>query len=335
MNKESLRIGFIGAGSIGSLFGGYLADLKSETYSIEVIFFCLREHADVINKKGLNLIKNQQNKIIKNIKAYENEKIIEATLKKDLSFKFDFVFLTTKTYDIEAAVIQYKNIIDASKFLVILQNGIGNEEMVSKYCNNKSIIRAVTTNGGLLDKPGHIVHTGKGITKIGLPLFKDLSLNGTELEQAKSYLMVLKDILNSAGLETVIVDDIIRESWEKVMVNVGINAIGALTRLTNGELLENAGLKFFIEKVIGEAVEVAVKSNISLSKKDYVSMTYDVLRKTSNNKNSMLQDILNKKSTEINFLNGRIVKIANDINLDVPYNEFLTYLIKSLEYSRI
>ena len=330
MNKRSVRVGFIGAGSIGSLFGGYLADIKSDIYSIEVIFFCMKNHANVIKKKGLKVYRDQKVNVIKNIRAFENEESIEDILVKDMSFEFDFIFLTTKTYDIKTAILQYNKIIKASNYLVILQNGIGNEDIVVEYCNRANIIRAVTTNGALLEKPGHLIHTGQGITKIGFPFLMELNLEERELDQAKSFLMLLRDILNLANLETIIVEDIIKECWEKALVNIGINAIGALTRLTNGELLKIEELRYFIEQAINEAMKVAEMKNIILSKKDYVSITYGVLKKTANNKNSMLQDVLNRRTTEIDFLNGRILSYAENLGIKVPINELLTYLIRGL-----
>jgi len=335
LNKISLRIGFIGAGSIGSLFGGYLANNKSDKYSIEVIFFCSKAHADVVNKKGLKMYKNQQIMVIKNIKAYADEKFFEERTKKDSSIEFDFIFLTTKAYDIESAVFQYKKLIYVSKYLVILQNGIGNEDIVSKYCEKAKIIRVVTTNGALLDKPGHLLHTGAGITKIGFPYLYDLKLDTSEMEQAESDLIKLRDILTSSGLETIVVKNIIRECWEKVFINIGINAVGALTRLPNGRLEGVEGLRNIMGEAIKEATEVAEMKNITLPEKDYISITYDIAKKTAENKNSMLQDILNRQPTEIDFINGRILKYATDLGIKVPINEILTHLIKGLEHSTI
>ena len=243
LSKKNIRIGFIGAGSIGSLFGGYLAEIRSDLYSIEVIFFSRKAHADEVNKNGLKLERNQQISVIRNIRAYENEKIFEAMVKQDPSFRFDFIFLTTKAYDSEAAIVQYKKVIDISSWLVILQNGIGNEEIVIPYCKESKIIRVVTTIGALLDKPGHVIHTGKGITKLGFPFLSGLPLKNQKLEEAKIELTLLNEILALAGFTTEIVEDIIKESWEKVLVNIGINALGALTRLPNGKLLEIKALK--------------------------------------------------------------------------------------------
>jgi 2-dehydropantoate 2-reductase len=327
LNKINLKIGFIGAGSIGSLFGGYIADIKSDVYSIETIFFCTKAHAEEVNTKGLKIYRNQELKIIKNIKAYENEKYIEDLTLRDVDFKFDFLFLTTKAYDIETSMLQYKKLIEISSYLVILQNGIGNEEVATQYCSRTKIIRVVTTNGAFLDRPGHIIHTGEGITKIGFPFHEAL--------QAEEDLVLLRDILNLSGLETIIVKDVIKESWEKVFINVGINAIGTLTRLPNGKLLENESLRYIMEESIKEAIRVAEKKEIELPKRDYISITYDVANKTAENRNSMLQDILNGHPTEIDFINGRILKYAEEIGIRVPFNKFLTYLIKGLEQSRI
>lgn len=333
MNTRYLRIGFIGAGSIGSLFGGYLADIKSEIYSIEVIFFCTKAHADEVSKKGLKLYRNQQIRVIKSIQAYDNEKFYEEKITQDPSFGFDFIFLTTKAYDSESAILQYQMLVNKSKWLVILQNGIGNEDIVIPWCKKSKIIRVVTTDGALLNEPGKIIHTGAGITKIGFPFLKDLNLKKQVKEWARLDLIILKDLLNLAGLETIIVDDIIKECWEKVIVNIGINALGALTRLPNGQLLESECLKDIMGAVIKEAVEVAGMKEIKIPKKDYIAITYDVAKKTAENKNSMLQDILNGKPTEIEFINGRILKIATKLGVKVPYNEILTYLIRGLEHS--
>ncbi len=333
LTRRNLKIGIIGAGSIGSLFGGFLADIESKSYSIEVIFFCTKPHADKVNTDGLMIYTNQQRKVVKNIKAYENEKVFEK--KTEENNFFDFIFLTTKVYDSEVSVRQYKNLIDKSKWLVILQNGIGNEDIIIPHCNKSKIIRVVSSAGAFLDKPGHVIHTGEGITKVGFPFLYELDLDPQLKEQAKSDIRLLKEILNLADLETIVVDDIISECWEKVLVNIGINALGALTRLPNGKLIESEELKYIMGEVIKEAVKIAELKGIRLSRRDYISIAYDVAEKTAENKNSMLQDILNRKPTEIEFMNGKILKYARELGMEVPFNESLTLLIRGLEHSMI
>jgi 2-dehydropantoate 2-reductase len=143
----------------------------------------------------------------------------------------------------------------------------------------------------------------------------------------------LKVLLDKGGIKTEIVDDIIRCSWEKAFVNIGINAIGALARLKNGELLDDDYLKHFMGKTVEEALEVAKLKGIELSERDYIDLMYNVAEKTYDNKNSMLQDILKSKHTEIDFLNGKIVEFAKELSINVPINELLTCLIKGLEQS--
>ncbi|MFX1275108.1 MAG: ketopantoate reductase family protein [Promethearchaeota archaeon] len=325
MSQREIYIGIIGAGSIGSLIGACLASLKSKKYSPNVVFFVKESQFNVFKNDGLHLLKADSEILLKNLDVFMS---IEG-FKEKKTWSFDFLFLTTKAYDIEVTMIQYKELIDDCKYLVILQNGIGNEEVAIKYCKKDKIIRGVTTNGALVEKPGRVKHTGIGITKIGFPFYDENLSNN-----ARIFLELLKDLLNDAGLETIIVDDIIRECWEKIFVNIGINAIGALTRLKNGELLEFKGIKSLMAGAIKEALIVADKKNIILTKKDYVALTFNVAEKTYQNKNSMLQDILKGKKTEIEFINAKIVEYSKELNIEVPINKILTTLIKGLEQGK-
>lgn len=321
MSKKKVIIGVIGAGSIGSLFGGYLASIKSEIHSIEVYLFGRKSHVNAINKNGLKIEREQQTLTIKNVKTYEKS--------ENMSIIFDYLFITTKTYDLKSVLIQYKSLIDTCKYLVILQNGIGNELLVREFCSDEKIIRAVTINGVFLDKPGHLIYSGAGLTKIGFPFKKS-----KKSEQKNLDILLLKDLLNTVGLQTIVVDDIIKECWEKAFINIGINAFGALTRLRNGKLLEINGLKDLMAEAINEALLIAKKKGIQLSDKDFISLTFEIAKKTSENKNSMLQDVLKGKNTEIDFLNGIIVEYAKELEISVPINDLLTNLIKGLELSK-
>jgi len=333
LKHELLKIGFIGAGSIGSLFGGYLASIHSDEDPLEIIFFCRKNHGEAINKHGLELFTANGNLLLPNIKAYESaEEFIEAC-GVDNKYQFDYLFLTTKAYDSEKAMIHYKALIDFSSWLIVLQNGVGNEEVVKKYCAENKVIRIVTSHGALIEKPGKVRHTGIGFTKMGFAFLKPQINNREVYDRAYLKLFLLKTLLDSGGINTELVDNIIECSWEKAFVNIGINAIGALSRLRNGELLENENLKQCMGNAVNEALKVAKLKNIALSEKDYIDLMYSVAEKTSNNKNSMLQDVLKNKPTEIEFLNGKIVEFAKKLDIKVPINELLTVLIKGLERS--
>jgi 2-dehydropantoate 2-reductase len=242
------------------------------------------------------------------------------------------MFLTTKAYDIKKALLEYEALLKDTEWLVILQNGIGNEVLVEKYIPKEKIIRLLTSNGALLYAPGKVKHTGSGYTKIGFPFIKKGEKSAKSNESFKN-LNLLKELLTNSGFKTTLSDDIIRDSWEKVFVNIGINPFGALTRLRNGQLLENKKIKALMGDAVEEAVKIARLKHINLSEQDFKALTYDVAKKTAENKNSMLQDVLKGKKTEIDFMNKKIMKYADELGVEVPINRTLSYLVKALELS--
>lgn len=319
---------------MGSLFGGYIANLKSKQYSTNVCLFGRKNHVDAINLKGLSIISpSSQILNIKNIRAFTD---LKSYMNNNINKNgiFDYMILSTKAYDIKNALSEYSDLLENAEFLILLQNGIGNEDIVKKSISKSKIIRLVTSHGAVLANPGKIKHTGKGFTKIGYPFKK----NVFETHGEKTSLLKLrefKELLDLVGIQTNIVSDIIANCWEKTFINIGINAIGTLCRLKNGELLEIQEIKFLMKEAIKEAIKVANLKNIDIPNNDFVTSSYDVALKTKNNINSMLQDIIKGNKTEIDFLNGKIVQYANESGLEVPINKILTYLIKGLEKSKI
>ncbi|MFX1235535.1 MAG: ketopantoate reductase family protein [Promethearchaeota archaeon] len=322
MVLRKIRVGFIGAGAIGSLFGGYLAEIQSKKFSIEVIFFCREDHANKINLEGLKIDQKGKLHLIHNINAFKN---LEDYKQIGDSSLFDFLFLTTKTYDIEKVMIQYNEIINDCKWFIILQNGIGNEQMVKKYCEKTKLMRIVTSHGALLEKSGYVYHTGVGFTYIGFPFLRHQELNKD--------LNLIISLFRLIGIETSFTEDIIAKSWEKAFVNIGINALGALTRLANGKLLEFEVLKSLMAEAVREGLRIAKLKRINLEEKNFIELMYYVAKETYYNKNSMLQDVLKCKKTEIDYLNGKITEYARELGIKVPINEILTILIQGLEHS--
>ena len=325
VSKKKIKIGIIGAGSIGSLFGGYLACYKSEEFEQEITFFCRKSHCEAINESGLT-IKNEKGLMeIFGITAYESATSFLEKMKGSQEFFFDYLIISTKTTDLEKALKEYNEIIRSSRYIVILQNGIGNEEIVARYCEKRKIIRIITSHGALLEKPGKILHTGEGFVKIGLPFDKN---NVSELKFFNSYLTL-------SGLKAEVVYNIDELIWEKAFVNIAINPLAALTRLNNGEIIKNDALMEIMKLLIKESLDISRKLGVKLPEKDYFKIAKDVASRTSDNINSMLQDILRSKPTEIDYLNGKIVEIGKRLNLDTPINKMITVLIKGLEDSKL
>ena len=259
------------------------------------------------------------------ITAYESATSFLEKMKGSQEFFFDYLIISTKTTDLEKALKEYNEIIRASRYIVILQNGIGNEEIVARYCEKRKIIRIITSHGALLEKPGKILHTGEGFVKIGFPFDKN---NVSELKFFNSYLTL-------SGLKAEVVYNIDELIWEKAFVNIAINPLAALTRLNNGEIIKNDALMEIMKLLIKESLDISRKLGVKLPEKDYFKIAKDVASRTSDNINSMLQDILRSKPTEIDYLNGKIVEIGKRLNLDTPINKMITVLIKGLEDSKL
>ncbi|RLE11612.1 hypothetical protein DRJ04_07725 [Candidatus Aerophobetes bacterium] len=120
------------------------------------------------------------------------------------------------------------------------------------------------------------------------------------------------------------------EIWKKAVINCAINPVGAITGMKNGELIKNEYTAKIMALVVSECIEVAEKEGIAFDE-DIFKKTEKIAELTSENENSMLQDIKKRKKTEIEFLNGKVTKIAESHGLKSPYNRTLYFLIKSME----
>jgi 2-dehydropantoate 2-reductase len=169
--------------------------------------------------------------------------------------------------------------------------------------------------------PGRIRHAGVGSTTIG-------AWDSTEpgFRRAKQF----SDILNLAGIETETVKDIRSVVWNKLLVNVGINAITALTNIKNGQILDLEVTRDLSRTAVEEAMHVAQFQNIAI-REDAVDHVCKVAEATAVNRSSMGQDVDKKRQTEIDAINGFIVREANRLGLEAPVNGTLTALIETLQ----
>ena len=288
-----------GAGALGSLFG---AMLYSAGFNVTLVG---REpHVREIQKRGL-LVRN----------FLDDRLRIPATSKP---VEGDLFLLTVKSYDTEKAV----KMIPVKKESVILslQNGIGNEEIAESIAGKGRVLGGVTSYGSLFIEPGIIEFTGRGKTYIG-------EMDGRITERIKE----IERIFRNAGIETEAVDNIREKIWEKLIVNAVINPITAISRLRNGAVKEIPHLSELARMVIEEAVNVAELYGFKFDSDSMYEKVMDVAENTSRNRSSMLQDIERGKRTEINEINGMIVKLGKEKGFEARVNEFLTLIVKGIE----
>ena len=290
----------VGAGAIGSL----LAALLSRRASVTLI--CRPAHAQAIARDGLRVTG------VRELRAK-----VAATTEPSAVRTADLALITTKAFDIENAAAQIRPHLQKHATVALVQNGLGNEDVARKGLPQTLILRALTYMGVTFSGPGHVIWTAAGRTVLGAPFDADCPA-----------LQAAARLLNEADIQTEISDDIRRETWHKTLGNVGINALGAITGLRNGQLLDDEHTVETMRGLVREAEAVAKGLGYAFDAFDEV---VDLARATAANKNSMLQDLEAGRRTEIDVLNGAVVRLAEKAGLSVPYNQCITHVVKALE----
>lgn len=301
-----MKIAVIGAGAMGSLYGGYLSKVSKDVYLVDI----WQEHINAINEDGLNIQEKDKEIVVypKAVSAAEEVGYV------DLAIVFVKSIMTDKALEKNLALL------GPNTLVLSLQNGYGNIENISKYVKVDNIIAGTTAHGATMLKAAHIKHAGVGETHIGWVLNK-------EDGRIESVARILRD----AGFNTIISDKVMELIWSKLIINVGINALTAILKIENGQLLKLEETRKLMAMAVEEAVKVAKASGIIFDEGSMVKKVMDVADKTYENKSSMLQDILNKRKTEIDTINGAIVKEGKKYSIETPVNLVLTNIIKSME----
>ncbi len=295
----------MGAGAMGSLYGGLLASSGEEVWLVDI----WKEHVDAVRSKGLILEE----------KGEEKRVSIQATTEAASAGKADLVILFVKTYHTEKAVSDASVLEKENTIFLTLQNGLGNEEVLCRQVNPKKVLLGVTNQGATLLGPGRIRHAGWGKTYIG------------ELDRKKTDRVAeIARIFQKAGIETEVSLDINRLIWEKLLINIGINALAAVTGVKNGQLLDHPETLTLMEELVSEAVEVARRKGILIAGNP-VEKVKAVAEATRTNRCSMGQDLDKKRRTEIDVMNGAVVSEAERLGMAVPYNRMITNLVRVIE----
>jgi 2-dehydropantoate 2-reductase len=299
-----MKIGIIGAGAMGSLYGAKLSALdENEVILIDIS----KEQIDAVNQNGLEMEENGRTIRYGRLRGVTDPK--EAGI-------CDLVVIFVKSTLTKKAVEGNSAVFGPETTVVTLQNGLGNIESISEVLGSGNILAGTTAHGASQTGFGKIIHAGTGKTIIGEPV-----KTGSEKPEQ------IRAVFEKAGLETEVSDNVQGLIWDKLLVNTGINALASLAGVTNGELLKHEELTAIMEEAVREGERVAKAKGIPLNFIDPVAHTKAVCEATSANRCSMLQDISNHRMTEIATINGAIVREAAKLGIAAPVNETLTRLI--------
>lgn len=302
-----MKIAVVGSGALGCLIAGFLKNRTKEDVWLVDHF---SERAKKIGSDGI--------KVEAGASSFTADVNVTAS-PKDIG-RSDLVILCVKSYSTDDVCKEIKDLVGNTTNILTLQNGIGNIQILNDAFGPEKIIGGVTNHGATLLGAGHVRHAGKGETVIGRS-------DGRVLGAVRDIALVL----TKAGLETKVSKDINSVIWSKLVINVGINALTSITRLNNGMLIEHDECRQVMRGAVGEAVKVVKRKRIKLSYDDPIQKVESVCKATASNVSSMLQDVLNGKRTEIDFINGAIVRQAKALNIPTPVNEVLTNLVKTIE----
>lgn len=232
----------------------------------------------------------------------------------------DLVLVCVKSHQLAETFDNISLLCHPQSLAVLLQNGIGHLQYAPEI--PATVAAGVTTLGATLVAPGHVRYAGAGITRLGL-----LSRH---TGAGENHLLETASLLTECGIECHAVKAIEPFVWAKLMINVGINALTAIHNCPNGRLIENRELLTTMTAAVEEARAVAQALGIN-GLEDAVNSTIAVCRGTAANISSMLQDVRNGKTTEIDSINGAIIRLAEKQGVAVPINRRLFEQVKEIE----
>lgn len=292
------KIFVLGAGAVGSVIGAQLSKKN------DVTLIGNEAHVNAVKENGLSVSGNIDETFRLGADT-EIREIPQQTL----------IFLTTKAYDSETAVKGMSRLLRKDTVILVLQNGLQNEETVKRATGNKvEVLRGITSIAAEFFRAGEIKYWA-GETTIGH--------NGVAEEIAA--------IMNNSGLKARVSNDIRNETWSKLVLNSVINPLSAIFRVRNREI-STQPLAKVRHQIIRECVQVGNAEGVTFPKDLEKEVGKEIFSYT--NYSSMCQDIMRGKRTEIDFLNGKIVELGARHNVPTPVNETLVHLMKFLEEKR-
>jgi 2-dehydropantoate 2-reductase len=302
------RICVVGCGAVGSLFAANLAQLDD----VEVwAYDTSREHVTAINEHGLRL--SGAGEVVGHVRATTNPGELPAC---------EFGIVATKAMHTEAAIAATAHAF-ADGSVATVQNGLGNEEALAAHVAR--VIRGTTFPAGKVLEPGHVQWDVKGDTTLGPYEPQPAPLAAVER---------LADACTRAGMPTQAVTDARGPQWRKVIFNASTNPVGALTGLTHGRVCERPDLRALVSALVNEGKAVAAAQGIVLDADPEDLIDHAAKPEVAyGHKASMLQDVEARRTTEIDYLNGGIVRFGREHGVPTPLNEAIWALVKGVEES--
>lgn len=307
-----MRICVLGAGALGSALGGTLAEAGHEV----TLVTRNRAHVEAIRSRGLTLRTEGADRVVRLGAAVDTADLPPV----------DLVIVLVKSLDTDTAMRDARAIVGPETLVVSLQNGLGQEDILAGIVGLERVLAGKTYAGGVMLAPGHVMCGTKGKeTIIG-------ELDGAVSPRA----LALMEAFNNAGLATIVSANILGAMWDKLFVNVATGALAGITGLAYGELYSIPEIEETAIAAVAEAMAVAKACSIEVQTSDprapWVKAATGL---PAEFKTSMLQSLEKGALTEIDFINGSVVRAGQRVGIATPVNATLVALVKSVEKKRV
>jgi 2-dehydropantoate 2-reductase len=301
-----LKVCIVGCGAVGSLFAAHLGRKgDAEVWAYDV----WKDHVEAIRTHGLRI----------SGAADFTAKLNATSNPSDLP-RCDYGIVATKAIHTGSAMFQVARAFDENSAVCSVQNGVGNEEIIAEHV--KYVIRGTTFPAGRPITPGHIGFDIKGDTWIGP--FEPTNTPMSKVEE-------LAGLITRSGMNTIALPDARGAQWTKLIFNAATNPVGALTLLHHGAATRFGPTGQLFNDLIVEGEMVARALGIEL-RGDPRALVDKGANAPGKHRASMLQDVLAKRPTEVDFMNGAIVKWGEKTGVPTPLNKAIWELVKGLEH---
>ena len=300
-----MRIAVLGAGAMGSLFGGYLSR-KNDVTLVDLS----QTVVDTINRDGVRIREKDGSITTSRPKAVTDSSSLPVQ---------DLVIVFVKSMFTVSALETNRNLIGKDTYLMTLQNGAGHESKLLKFADRLHVIIGSTQHNSSVIGPGFVNHGGSGMSSIGL------------LDGNSDILMPIAGSFTECGLDCHTENNVQKQIWKKMFTNTAASSLTALFQVPLGFIHTDRNANWIMRRLCHEAVTVANSLGLDFNEDEVIADVETVLINAPDGYTSIYADIRDGRRTEVDTISGSVVEAAHDQGIDVPYHEMVVRCIHALE----
>jgi 2-dehydropantoate 2-reductase len=301
-----MKIAIIGAGAMGCLYGSYLTRGHENVWLLD----SWEEHVLKISSAGLSVLSAGEEFTVRPHAT---------TVAGDVG-PADLIIICLKSSSTVEAAMLAELFLKPETMVLTVQNGLGNTEQLAEILGPERMLVATTLMGAVVLDPGLVMHSGIKNTHIA-----------SWTAESDRRLARVAEMFSRAGLPTVVESNVTSLLWSKLSIHAGLNAVTAVTRATNKKFLRRPEAVRLARMAVAEVVAVATAAGIPLLYPNCAQEMLAYAEAMQEYQSPMLQDVLHKRKTEVDAINGAVIQEGRKWGVPTPVNETLTLALKTIE----